>query len=175
MFRRFCIQSSHIPTAGVWGTQHFHWCKQKTKAGPSLRLKNGYGQDDTAFFICGVILLLSAFALAGCRSAQRDPRTVVFLIESSPTSLDPRVGTDVQSEHIDELIFDGLVQRDASFHFTPALAERWEQPDPKTVIFHLRQGVHFHDGRALTSRDVLWTLNSMHNGTLITAKAASYA
>ncbi|HEX8812946.1 MAG TPA: ABC transporter substrate-binding protein, partial [Terracidiphilus sp.] len=100
---------------------------------------------------------------------------VVFLIESSPTSLDPRVGTDVQSEHIDELIFDGLVQRDPSFHFTPALAEKWEQPDPRTLIFHLREGVRFHDGRELTSRDVLWTLNSMRNGTLITAKAASYA
>jgi peptide/nickel transport system substrate-binding protein len=158
-----------------WGAGCFHWYKQETKAGPSLRLKNGYGQDDTAFFLCGVILLLAAFALAGCRSGQRDPRTVVFLIESSPTSLDPRVGTDVQSEHIDELIFDGLVQRDASFHFTPALAERWEQPDPKTVIFHLRAGVRFHDGRTLTGRDVLWTLNSMRNGTLIAAKAASYA
>jgi peptide/nickel transport system substrate-binding protein len=159
----------------MWGIRFLCEDWRKTKAGPSLRLKNGYGQDDTAFFVCGVMLLLSVFALVGCKSAQRDPRTVVFLIESSPTSLDPRVGTDVQSEHIDELIFDGLVQRDASFHFTPALAERWDQPDPKMVIFHLRGGVRFHDGRALTSRDVLWTLNSMRNGTLITAKAASYA
>ncbi|MGA2251191.1 ABC transporter substrate-binding protein [Terracidiphilus sp.] len=121
-------------------------------------------------FVCVI-----ALALAGCKTAQRDPRTVVFLIESSPTSLDPRVGTDAQSEYIDELIFDGLVQRDANFHFTPGLAEQWDQPDPKTVIFHLRAGVRFHDGRALTSRDVMWTLNSMRNGTLITAKAASYA
>jgi peptide/nickel transport system substrate-binding protein len=122
-----------------------------------------------------LLVLAVALALAGCRSGQRDPRTVVFLIESSPTSLDPRIGTDGQSEHIDELLFDGLVQRDPSFHFMPALAEKWEQPDPRTLIFHLRDGVRFHDGRALTSRDVLWTLNSMHNGSLITAKAASYA
>jgi peptide/nickel transport system substrate-binding protein len=115
------------------------------------------------------------FALSGCRSAKRDPRTVVFLIESSPTSLDPRVGTDAQSEHIDELLFDGLVKRDSSFHFLPALAERWEQPDPLTLIFHLRDGVRFHDGRALTSRDVVWTLNSMRDGTVISARTASYA
>ncbi|WP_231737741.1 ABC transporter substrate-binding protein [Terracidiphilus gabretensis] len=113
--------------------------------------------------------------MAGCKSAQRDPRTVVFLIESSPTSLDPRVGTDAQSEHIDELIFDGLVKRDSSFHFLPALAESWEQPDPLTLIFHLRDGVHFHDGHALTSRDVVWTLNSMRDGTVISARTASYA
>ena len=120
-------------------------------------------------------VLSCVLLLSGCRSAQRDPRTVVFLIESSPANLDPRVGTDAQSEHIDELIFDGLVARDASFHFTPALAERWEQPDPKTLIFHLREGVRFHDGRATTAADVVWTIDSMRNGTVISPKAATYA
>jgi peptide/nickel transport system substrate-binding protein len=123
------------------------------------------------------LLALAAvlLALAGCHSASRDPGTVVFLIESSPSNLDPRIGTDGQSEHIDELLFDGLVARDASFHFTPALAERWEQPDPLTLVFHLRAGVRFHDGRPLTARDVLWTINSMRSGVVISPKAAAYA
>src|ERR1017187_689405 len=99
-------------------------------------------------------VLTCLLALAGCHSTQRDARTVVFLIESSPTSLDPRVGTDAQSEHIDGLLFDGLVARDANFHFTPALAESWEQPDPLTLVFHLRDGVRFHDGHPMTARDV---------------------
>ncbi len=120
-------------------------------------------------------VFLCAAPLPGCREAKRDPRTVVFLIESSPTSLDPRVGTDAQSERIDELLFDGLVQFDAQFHFTPALAQSWDEPDPRTIIFHLRHGVRFADGRLLTSRDVAWTLNSMRDGTVISAKAASYA
>ena len=39
------------------------------------------------------------------------------------------------------------------------LAESWEIPDPRTYIFHIRQGVHWHNkapmnGRALTARDV---------------------
>ena len=68
-----------------------------------------------------LLALAALAALAGCHAAPRDPQTVVFLIESSPASLDPRVGTDAQSEHIDELLFDGLVARDASFHFTPAV------------------------------------------------------
>jgi peptide/nickel transport system substrate-binding protein len=122
-----------------------------------------------------VIALLVLLTLFGCHSAPRDPRTVVFLIESSPSNLDPRIGTDAQSEHIDELLFDGLVARDSSFHFTPALAERWEQPDPLTLIFHLRSGVRFHDGRPLTARDVQWTIDSMRTGKIITAKAATYA
>ncbi len=118
------------------------------------------------------VVLGCLLMLAGCRSGQRKMGTVVFLIESSPANLDPRVGTDAQSEHIDELIFDGLVARDASFHFTPALAERWEQPDPRTLIFHLRGGVRFHDGRALTARDVAWTINSMRTGKVISPKTA---
>jgi peptide/nickel transport system substrate-binding protein len=111
--------------------------------------------------------LAALLALAGCHSAPRDPGTVVFLIESSPANLDPRIGTDGQSEHIDELLFDGLVARDSSFHFTPALAERWEQPTPLTLVFHLRTGVRFHDGRPLTAADVLWTINSMRSGATI--------
>lgn len=113
--------------------------------------------------------------LTGCREKPRDPHTVVFLIESSPTNLDPRIGTDGISEHIDELLFDGLVARDTSFRFTPALAQSWEQPDPLTLIFHLRPGVRFQDGRLLTARDVAWTINSMLTGAVISPKAASYA
>ena len=119
--------------------------------------------------------VLLALALAGCRAIPRDPNTVVFLVDSSPANLDPRIGTDGQSEHIDELLFDGLVARDAHFHFTPALAERWEQPNPQTLIFHLRTGVKFHDGRLLTSHDVVWTIDSMRKGMVISPKVASFA
>jgi peptide/nickel transport system substrate-binding protein len=122
-----------------------------------------------------LIALAALLLLAGCRAPQRNSHAVVFLIESSPTSLDPRVGTDFASEHIDELLFNGLVDIDANFHFTPALAANWEQPDPLTAIFHLRPGVRFSNGRALTSRDVAWTIDSMRNGAVVTPKAATYA
>ena len=123
--------------------------------------------------------MTALLALAGCRGAQRDPGTVVFLIESSPANLDPRIGTDAQSQRINALLFDGLVARNASFQFTPALAETWEQPNPLTLVFHLRGGVRFHDGRALTARDVVWTVESMIDPTLpgavISPRANSFA
>jgi peptide/nickel transport system substrate-binding protein len=117
----------------------------------------------------GLLLLL-----CGCHSAPRNPGTVVFLIESSPTSLDPRIGTDFASEYIDEILFDGLVKRDEHFHLSPALAQSWEQPDPQTVIFHLRSGVKFSDGRPMTARDVVWSVESMRNGAVVSPKAATY-
>jgi peptide/nickel transport system substrate-binding protein len=103
---------------------------------------------------------------------------VVVLIESSPANLDPRIGTDAQSQRIDALLFDGLVARDASFHFTPALAESWEQPNPLMLVFHLRHDVQFHDGRPLTSQDVKWTIESMmevKRSGIVSPKAKSYA
>ncbi|MGB8260051.1 MAG: ABC transporter substrate-binding protein [Terracidiphilus sp.] len=126
-------------------------------------------------FGLAVLALAAVLPFAGCRTSPRDPRTVVFLIESSPANLDPRIGTDAQSEHIEELLFDGLVQHDASFNFRPALAESWELPNPRTVVFHLRAGVRFHDGRTMTARDVAWTINSIKTGAVTSPKSAAYA
>ena len=123
-----------------------------------------------------LLVTLVACSLALCVSCARrpDPNTVVVVIESSPTNLDPRLGIDAQSERIDDLLFDSLVRRDEHFELKPWLAERWEIPDPQTYIFHLRQGVKFHDGQRLTSRDVKWTLDSLLTGTIRSSKAATY-
>jgi peptide/nickel transport system substrate-binding protein len=122
-----------------------------------------------------LLALAALLGIAGCHSAQRDPGTVVFLIESSPANLDPRIGTDAQSQRIDALLFDGLVDHDANFQFVPALAASWEQPNPLTYVFHLRSGVRFQDGRPLTARDVVWTFNSILTGAVISPRAAAYA
>ena len=53
----------------------------------------------------------SAYLTLSC-SSKPDPNTLVMIIESSPTNLDPRVGLDAQSERIDDLIFDDLLTRD---------------------------------------------------------------
>ena len=120
---------------------------------------------------------LAVVALAaGCRKAQRadDSGTVRFLIESMPTNLDPRVGIDAQSENLDSLIYDGLVDRNAQMKIVPDLAESWETPNPLTYVFHLRRGVKFHDGRSLTSADVKFTFDSVISGAIPTPKRGTY-
>ena len=118
--------------------------------------------------------LLFMLALSSCsRSVTTEPGVVNFLIESMPTNLDPRIGTDGPSERIDSLIFNSLVELDE--HRIPHgdLAERWETPDPVTYVFHLRSGVKFHDGRPLTSADVKYTFDSIINGSVTTSKRGS--
>ncbi len=99
---------------------------------------------------------------------------MTMLIESSPANLDPRIGTDGQSEHIDSLIFDALTRRDEHFNVQPWLAKSWDTPDPLTYIFHLQGGVHFHDGKLLTARDVKWTMDTILHGQVITPKAGAF-
>ena len=88
-----------------------------------------------------------------------------MIIESSPANLDPRVGTDAQSERIYKLLFDSLVKRDEHFNLKPWLAKSWETPDPLTFVFHLRKDVRFHNGQPLTSKDVKHTFDSVMDGS----------
>jgi peptide/nickel transport system substrate-binding protein len=125
--------------------------------------------------IPATLALLAALLapLLSC-SSQPDPNTLVMVIESSPTNLDPRIGQDAQSERIDNLIFDDLLSRGNNLDVAPGLAERWEVPDPQTYIFHIHHGVKFHDGRSLTSRDVKWTFDSLLTGKIRSPKASAY-
>lgn len=113
--------------------------------------------------------------LVACNRRPQDSDTLRFLIESSPNNLDLRQGTDAQSERVGGLIYDALVKKDAHFVLQPWLATSWERPDPQTWVFHIRSGVHFHDGKPLTADDVAWSIKSMIDGTLITAKGGTLA
>lgn len=112
--------------------------------------------------------------LAGCHT-KPDANTVVVDIESTPNNLDIRIGSDAQSEHVGALIFESLVKKDAHYNMKPWLAQSWEWRDAKTLVFHIRPGVRFHDGSPLTAKDVAWSIESMHNGSIITPKSGNFA
>ena len=137
---------------------------------PSSRAK----PRDRSILHRACVTAIACLTLTSCRH-DTAPNTLRFLIESSPNNLDLRQGTDAQSERIGELIYDPLVRKDAHFVLQPALATAWDRPDPNTWVFHLRPNVHFHDGHALTSADVAYTLRSMTNGSIATSKAGAFA
>jgi peptide/nickel transport system substrate-binding protein len=129
-----------------------------------------------ALVFVAVTLPCMVFPSGGCNFSHSapEPGTVNFLIEASPTNLDPRIGADAYSQHIDGLIFSSLVAHDAEMNVTPDLALSWETPDPLTYIFHLRPGVKFHDGRPLTSADVKYTFDTILSGALKSPKRGSF-
>jgi peptide/nickel transport system substrate-binding protein len=117
---------------------------------------------------CCVALAVLAGGCSGDASAERGVRAdragLVLLIESNPANLDPRFATDGQSQHLDGLIFSSLVARDEQMNLRGDLAESWETPDALTYVFHLRRGVRFHDGAAVTAADVKATFDFVLNG-----------
>ncbi len=125
--------------------------------------------------ICGAALMWACMSLGGCNARVEAPGSVVMIIESSPNNLDLRQGTDAQSERVGGLIFDALVKKDEHYELQPWLATSWEQPDALTWVFHLRDGVRFHDGRPLEAEDVAYTIRSLIDGSLVTAKGGNFA
>ncbi|MEO7794404.1 MAG: ABC transporter substrate-binding protein [Thermoanaerobaculia bacterium] len=101
--------------------------------------------------------------------------SLTVALESAPIHLDPRVATDQASSRVFELILDGLVSKDESGNFIPGLAESWEALDGGARWrFHLRPGVHFHDGSAFAADDVAWTFQSLLDGAVTSSKRGAF-
>jgi len=152
--------------------------QNKHKRNPSRMSPTGGAQSSASSVSSSFLLCLLAsvlLCLTGCsRHPAAEPGTVTFLIETMPANLDPRIGTDAWSQHLDSLLFSGLLQRDAQMNLRGDLAERWESPDPLTYVFHLRRGVRFHNGQPLTSADVKFTFDSILSGAVKTTKRGAF-
>ncbi len=79
-----------------------------------------------------------------------------------PSSLNPLFADDMYSVRITELIFEGLVGWDEQQQPAPQLAVSWEiDPKKMWIVFNLREGVTWHDGKPFTAKDVAFTIEAM--------------
>ena len=120
------------------------------------------------------VLLIVCSVLIGCNNGPVTADMVTMALDGAPTNLDPRIGVDAYSERMSPLLFNSLVRKDENSAIIPDLAESWDIPDSTTYIFYLREGVRFHDGRELTAADVVYTVRSILDGTVQTAKVGTY-
>lgn len=122
-----------------------------------------------------LVAAASLVALSGCDDsrAHRAPGTIQVDIENSPPSTDPRFATDATSSRVNELIFDSLVKTDRNGQFAGYLSESIERPSETEIVFHLRRGVRFSDGRELTALDVKYTYDSVLAPESLSAKRGS--
>jgi len=78
--------------------------------------------------------------------------------------LDASAATDGESWRVAGEVTEPLVRLEGtSSKVTAWLAESWESSDGLTWIFHLRQGVKFHDGTDLTADVVKWNFDRWMN------------
>ncbi len=108
------------------------------------------------------VALATAISLTAC-SGEVSPLVSATRLgtDVDAGTLDPRLMRNTTAYRVNDLLYDGLVRLDADLSPGPGLAESWENPDPTTWIFHLRDDVRFHDGTALTAEDVVFTYRTI--------------
>ena len=85
-------------------------------------------------------------------------------LESNPKTLDPALSIDMYAVTVIQQIFDGLVQFDKDLSVIPAIAKSWKiSRDSLTYTFYLREDVKFHNGRAVTSDDFIYSFTRIIN------------
>ena len=80
-------------------------------------------------------------------------------IDTWPAGFDPHTISAVAAVRVFGQVYETLIDLNADMTFKPVLAESWETPDDVTYVFHLRQGVKFHNGREMTADDVVYTFD----------------
>ncbi|MFQ3574432.1 MAG: ABC transporter substrate-binding protein, partial [Thermodesulfovibrionales bacterium] len=84
--------------------------------------------------------------------------TLVVAVSLEPKRLNPLFVTDSISHSISSLIFRGLTRLKEDLTIEGDLSVRWEIKDGgRVVIFHLRDGVFWHDMSPFTADDVVFT------------------
>jgi ABC-type transport system substrate-binding protein len=110
---------------------------------------------------------LALMAAAPCALAQAPKQggAAVVTFNNDLTTLDPQVGYDWQNWSVIKSIFDGLMDyKPGTTELEPDLAESYTvSDDGLTYTFKLREGLKFHNGRAVTPADVKYSLERAVN------------
>jgi peptide/nickel transport system substrate-binding protein len=77
---------------------------------------------------------------------------------SEPSTLDPALVYDPNGWSIVHSVYDSLLQYDNEGNLELLLAQSWEWSSPTTIAVTLRPDVTFHNGEALTSKAVQFSL-----------------
>lgn len=97
----------------------------------------------------------------------RSGGTLVVRLPAEPPSLDKIVDPDgLITRILERKVCEPMAAPDAGrapeYPLRPVLAERWDiSPDGLVFTFHLRRGVHWHDGAPFDGRDVVATVRKI--------------
>ena len=135
---------------------------------PGLNTRASYS-GASRYRLFAFCILHFALLTMSCTAADAPASgTIVVGVRTAPNTLDPRFGNDETGERVSQLVFSSLMDLGDDLRVTPTLAERLDNPDPLTYIATLRQGVKFHDGHELTSKDVVF--NYAHTSILTSSR-----
>src|SRR5882724_8951339 len=111
-----------------------------------------------SFSVALIIAIVTSLLLPAAWAQEPKPGgTLRVAWEADVTGLDPHLSTGIQAYFVVGNLFNSLVTIDAELNYVPDLAESWDVlEDGKVYVFHLRQGVKFHDGTDFDAEVVRW-------------------
>jgi peptide/nickel transport system substrate-binding protein len=140
------------------------------------------------FAVLLVVLLIASLVLVSCGPTAPEEEPEEALSEKhggvlgfayyAPTNMDPAFASTVADEHVARQYSDHLVFIDEENEpdVNRSVAEHWESNEDGTVwSFTLRQGIMFHDGKEMTSRDVKFTYDRLRDPDVGAATVGLYS
>ena len=93
---------------------------------------------------------------------------------SEVETLDPNLVETVPANNVSEDLFEGVTTTDADGNVLPGVAEKWEQKDPTTWIFHLRKNAKWSNGEALIANDFVYGCRRLVDPKLASSYATTF-
>ncbi|HWI53638.1 MAG TPA: ABC transporter substrate-binding protein [Symbiobacteriaceae bacterium] len=119
--------------------------------------------------IVAAILALVVFVVAGCarpKETEEKPTPggtlTLGLLRAPAGSLRPGAGEERDSALVAQLMYSGLLRSGPMYELVCDLCTDFAvSEDRRTLTFHLRKDVQWHDGKPLTAADVVFTYQSI--------------
>jgi peptide/nickel transport system substrate-binding protein len=125
--------------------------------------------------MCLLLTALLAGIIIGT-TGTAEAKVLNFALSGNPDTLDPHKTSGTLTFQTLKSIYDTLAEPDMNGKIIPALAEKWEvSGDALTWTFHLRKGVVFHNGDALTAKDVQATFLRIKDKATASPNAKEFA
>lgn len=97
-------------------------------------------------------------------------------MQTDPVGLDPHLTNATATRNMMENVYDTLVMVSSEGRYVPGLAESWTtSEDGLTWTFQIRRGVKFHNGRAMTAEDAVYSISRIRDPNTKSPRAGDFA
>ncbi len=127
---------------------------------------------------CGCLSTALFFLIVSCSGGSQTDQIlgqhrIVYGLTFLPSGIDPQVNAESEIGIVLRQVYDTLVYRDPKTKdIVPGLASSWEVSDDGfDYVFHLRQGITFHDGTPFNAQAVAANLDRITNPDTQSQKA----
>lgn len=139
--------------------------KKDYKEEKPMKKKNRFSRLVRLFsLMLATCTLLSAAAFQTAEAAGEEPEHLTVALSGDILALDPHQTGGTPTETIKAHVFEPLITLESDGSFSPCLATSWEIEEGNSAwVFHLREGVKFHDGSDFTAEDVVASYERLIN------------